>query len=157
MSKAKKKARKYRAWKRGPHLSKIPAAPAPPPPPAGNMAAVRQIALPELWCKIEKTVHVTFLEKMRPDTTAELPGGRKRPAMLAKIHDHADGGDEPATTNVKDFAMPLPLAIVFASIPMDGYVGRSYRITRHRRHERKNASGFTVVEMETTQTGEAPD
>lgn len=159
MAKAKKKEKKRNKWKRGPHLSKLP----PRVPVAvvptideirssATHAPVRDVALPELWLKIEQPAHVMFLEKMRTDTAPAMPGGRKRPAMLAKVHDYAEGL---SPLGVKDLAIPAALAGVFASIPLDGYVGRSYLITRHRRHERKNASGFTVVEMQPTKTGDA--
>jgi hypothetical protein len=153
MAKAKKKEKKRIKVKRvailapemAPHLSKIrpavPVARAPEP--------IRAVSLPELWCRIELPVRVRFLEKMRADTAPQEPGGRKRPAALARIIDHDDADI------VKDFALPAALASVFASIPKDGYVGRGYLITRHRRHERKNASGFTVVEIDPTKTGGA--
>lgn len=114
----------------------------------GTYPTVRAVALPELWCRIEEPVHVTMVEKFRPDTSPQAPGGRKRPAALARVLDLDD-------KQGKDLAMPTPLAAFFAVIPQDGYVGRSYKITRHRRHERKNSLGFTVVEIEPQKTGDA--
>jgi hypothetical protein len=125
--------------------------PAPSPQPAmpdlngGKFATVRNVTLPELWCRIEVPVHVQFIEKMRPDATPEN-APRKRPAMLARVHDLGDAAE------TKDLAMPVPLAALFAVIPLDGYVGRTYRITRHRRHERKNASGYSVDEIAPAET-----
>jgi hypothetical protein len=100
----------------------------------------RALALPELWLKIETPARVAFLEKMRADVATAPTGGRKRPEMLARVLDRDDGGA------VKDLALSAPLAALFAMIPLDGYIGRTYRITRHRRHERKNAAGYTVEE-----------
>lgn len=155
MAKAKKKAKKpARKVKRFQRKIAAPTVPVAAVPIVNDLrpGQVRDVALPELWLKIEQPAHVLFLEKMRPDTAPVVPGGRKRPAMLVKVHDYAEGLSPNA---VKDLAIPLALAGVFASIPMDGYIGRSYLITRHRRHERKNASGFTVVEMKPTKTGDA--
>lgn len=153
--KAKKPARKVKRFQRKIAAPTVPVAVVPTIDDirsSATHAPVRDVALPELWLKIEQPAHVMFLEKMRTDTAPAMPGGRKRPAMLAKVHDYAEGLSPLA---VKDLAIPLALAGVFASIPLDGYVGRSYLITRHRRHERKNASGFTVVEMQPTKTGDA--
>lgn len=109
-------------------------------PPETYFTAPRALALPELWCKIEAPAVVTFLEKMRADVATAPAGGRKRPAMLARVRDLKDGGA------VKDLAVSAPLAELFAMIPLDGYIGRTYVIRRHRRHERKNAAGYTVTE-----------
>lgn len=104
----------------------------------------RPLAVPELWCKIEQPVVVRFMEAMRADDAASLGEGRKRPAMLARVYDMDD-------RETKDLALPERLAAVFAGLPFDGYIGHVYCIHRHRRHERKNAAGYTVQEvMETT-------
>lgn len=146
MAKAKKKTKKPARRK---------ATPAPPPglprailsdlvhrgPVPETSFQSAKLSLPELWPKIERTEVVRFLEKMRADTAPAVPGGRKRPAMLARVADVGDGAHE------KDLAMSAPLAAVFAVVPLDGYVGRTYRITRHRKHERKNAAGYTVEEI----------
>lgn len=100
----------------------------------------RPLSLPELWCKIEIPVSVRFMEPMRADDAASLGDGRKRPAMLARVYDMRDG-------ETKDLALPERLAAVFAVLPSGGYVGRAYSIQRHRRHERKNAAGYTVAEI----------
>jgi hypothetical protein len=102
--------------------------------------APRPLSLPELWCKIETPVSVRFMESMRPDDAASLGDGRKRPAMLARVYDMSSG-------ETKDLALPERLAGVFAVIPQAGYVGRAYNIRRHRRHERKNAAGYTITEI----------
>lgn len=104
----------------------------------------RKLALPELWCKIEVPVCVIFLEKMRADAVPAGPGIRKRPAMLARVCELGENGER----FEKDLAMPAPLADIFAGVPADGYVTRKYWITRHFRHERKNAAGYTVEEAE---------
>lgn len=146
MAKAKKKAKKTARRKHEAKPSpRVPVAVVPAIQDIRDSAgsAPRAIALPELWCKIEAPVRVVFLEKMRADAAPAVPGGRKRPAMLARVMELGE------TANArKDLAMPEALAAVFASIPSDGYVGRKYRITRHRRHERKNAAGYTVEEVE---------
>lgn len=113
---------------------------APKPGLAIAAADPRPLSLPELWCKIEIPVSVRFLEAMRADDAASLGDGRKRPAMLARVYDMRDG-------EMKDLALPERLAAVFAVLPSGGYVGRAYSIHRHRRHERKNAAGYTVAEI----------
>lgn len=101
---------------------------------------VRNVTLPELWCRIEIPVHVQMLEAMRPDV-GTLASSRKRPAALAKIRDLS-------THEVMDLAVVAALESLFASTyPKAGYVGRSFKITRHRRHERKNSLGYSVEEI----------
>lgn len=135
MSKAKKK--KTRAPRPKP-VSRVPVAVVPTIDDIRNMP--RSLALPELWCKIETPVRVRFLEPMRADVASALPGERKRPAMLARV---LDLGEQVQ----KDLALPLGLANVFACVPKGDYVGRTYKLTRHRRHARMNAAGFTVEEI----------
>lgn len=147
---AKRKARKLPRRILDLYRPDVPAPslpPAMPDPSGGKFTTLRNVTLPELWCKIETPIHVQFIEKMRADSPV-VKGERKRPAMLARVHDLGDAAE------TKDLAMPAPLAALFAVIPLDGYVGRTYRITRHRRHERKNAAGYTVDEI--AQTESAP-
>lgn len=112
-----------------------------------GFVAVRDVTLPELWCRIDVPVRVQFLEKLRGDEPGPAPM-RKRPACLARV---LDLDEKPAQK--KDLALPLALATIFASVPKDGYIGRCYSITRHRRHERKNAAGFSVVEISPSDSG----
>lgn len=111
-----------------------------------KFATLRNVVLPELWCRIELPVHVQVLEAMRPDTAGAL-ATRKRPAALMKVRDLSD-------TATKDLAVVAALRSMFNTTYPDGaYVARSFRITRHRRNERKNALGYSVEEIDLREPG----
>lgn len=137
------RAKKKRPAKAKAKRRKLPAATAPAQPAEVPQAPAPMRVLRELWCKIGQPIRVEFLDKMRADTMPPN-GGRKRPAMLARVRDLSVlevTGDE------RDLAIPASLAAIFAAVPKDGYVARKYEITRHRKHERVNAAGFSVQEI----------
>jgi hypothetical protein len=101
---------------------------------------LHNVTLPELWCRIEVPVHVTILENMRADSPV-AESARKRPAALAQVLDLADGRKK------KDLAIAPNLQALLDRTYKDSLVGRSFRITRHRRHERKNYLGYSVEEI----------
>ena len=136
MAKAKKRAKKP---------AKRPPTPVIQTAPGRRFATLRNITLPILTCKIEKSINVTFLENVRNLDHREVGA-----EALARVTD-LDAGD------TKDLAMPDGLCNIFGQTYDDGKLeGKSFCITRHAKHERKNEFGFSVEEIDPAQRIEAP-
>jgi hypothetical protein len=120
--------RKKTAKKKAPS-AKAPAAPIAQKP-GSLFAAVRNVTMAELTCKIEKPLHV-FIR------AAVDAVGR------AAVHDLAANGE------AKNLVVPARLKVILeGAYPKDGYVSRAFEIVRHERKKAKNAHGFTVTEID---------
>jgi hypothetical protein len=139
MAKAKKKAgAKPRAAKA--------ATPPPIQTPGRKFAVVRTVTLPVLALKIESPAYVTF---------RGTPRGSEADGYLLEVM-------ELESQTVMDLAVPPKLAAALKA----GYSGedghnpltdhKSFCIVRHAQHDRKNAFGFTVEEIDPAQRIEAP-
>jgi hypothetical protein len=107
--------------------------------PGRKFAVLRAVTLPVLALKIEEPANVTFhREEMRG---ADEVGGEG----LARVTDLDTG--KPADLRVSEALRKLLLA----SYPEAAYLGKSFCIIRHAKHERKNEYGYTVEEIDPNQ------
>lgn len=134
------KAKKKRPTKKA--VDATPAAPVTAP--GRKFAVLRAVTLPVLALKIEVPANVTFHREEMRAADAEGVSGE----ALARITDLETG--KPADLRVSETLRRLLLA----SYPDAAYVGKSFCIIRHAKHERKNEFGYTVEEIDPTQPAE---
>jgi hypothetical protein len=129
MAKAKKTAKK-KAKRSPPTAAPIATQP------GRKFTILRQLTLPELTCKLELPVNVTVSEALRPDKKMRVY--------------YLDAGEP------RDMVVLEGLAAIFERIYPDGdYVGKSFCIIRHGKHERKNEFAFSVEEIDPTKPVES--